>query len=151
MSGAPAKMPASIALPGDHGELPRLQAFAGEFARDCGLPEDERARLLIILEELFTNVVAHGQRADAATSSVIARLRLKDGWLIIYFVDDGRPFDPLAFGRPNLDAPWEERPIGGLGVHIVRSLVDRARYRRAGQRNHLHLARRIRLISAASD
>ena len=149
MSGAPAKMADFVTLPGDHGELPRLQAFAGEFARGCGLPEDERARLLIILEELFTNVIAHGQRAEAATSIVTVRLRSKDGWLVIDFVDDGRPFDPLTLGSPDLDAPVEERLIGGLGIHIVRSLVDRARYRRASQRNHLHLARRIRLISAA--
>jgi serine/threonine-protein kinase RsbW len=151
MSGAPAKLAALITLPSDHGKLPTLQAFAGEFARGCALPEDEQARLLIILEELFTNVVAHGQWADAATSSVTVGLRSKDGWLVIDFIDDGRPFDPLAVGAPDLNAPGEERPIGGLGIHIVRSLVDQARYRRAGQRNHLHLARRIRLISAAGD
>ena len=44
--------------------------------------------------------------------------------------------------RP-VEAAGEERPIGGLGIHIVRSLVDQARYRREGGRNHLHLIRHI--------
>jgi anti-sigma regulatory factor (Ser/Thr protein kinase) len=42
-----------------------------------------------------------------------------------------------------LDAAGEERAIGGLGIHLVRSLVDQARYRREGDRNHLRLVRRI--------
>ncbi len=53
-------MRASIVLRSEAAELIQLEAFAEEFARDCGLADDERARLLVILEELFTNVVAHG-------------------------------------------------------------------------------------------
>jgi hypothetical protein len=57
------------------------------------------------------------------------------------FVDDGPPFDPLAHSSPDLDAPAEQRPIGGLGIAIVRALVDRGRYRRKGDCNHLRLVR----------
>ena len=67
------------------------------------------------------------------------------GRLRISFVDDGQPFDPLAFRGPDLEEAAEERGIGGLGIHIVRSLVDQARYRREDDRNHLHLVRRIGL------
>ena len=71
------------------------------------------------------------------------------GRLRISFVDDGLPFDPLAFRGPDLDGPAEERGIGGLGIHIVRSLVHQARYRREGDRNHLHLVRRTASPSGA--
>jgi serine/threonine-protein kinase RsbW len=130
-------MRASIALRSEATELIRLQALAEAFARDCGFADDERARLLVILEELFTNVVAHGYGA----ASVDVALGWRRGWLTIDFVDDGPPFDPLAHARPDLDAPAEQRPIGGLGIAIVRALVDRGRYWRKGDCNHLRLVR----------
>jgi serine/threonine-protein kinase RsbW len=136
-------MRASIMLRAEHAELTRLQAFADEFAHECGLPDDERSRLSLILEELFTNAVTHGHGPHSAGGSITVALGRRTGRLRISFVDDGPPFDPLAFGAPDLDAAGEERPIGGLGIHIVRSLVDQARYRREGGRNHLHLVRRI--------
>jgi serine/threonine-protein kinase RsbW len=61
------------------------------------------------------------------------------------FVDDGPPFNPLAFHAPDLGKPVADRAVGGLGIHMVRALVHRARYRRAGGCNCLHLLRRIRL------
>ena len=136
-------MRASITLRGEAAELARLEAFAEKFACNSGLADDERARLLVILEELFTNVVKHGYSAQSAAGSVAVALGWKHGRLTIDFVDDGPPFDPLAHSAPDLDAPVEQRPIGGLGIAIVRALIDQARYCRKGHRNHLHLVRRL--------
>jgi serine/threonine-protein kinase RsbW len=133
----------AITLASEHAELARLEAFVDAFAQASRLPEDERRRLLLILEELFTNVVEHGYAPGSAAGRVSIALGLDDGRLLIDFVDDGRPFDPLTVAAPNLDVPGQDRPIGGLGVHIVRSLVDDASYRRARRRNRLQLARRI--------
>jgi serine/threonine-protein kinase RsbW len=134
---------ASITLRAEHAESTRLQAFADGFADQCRLPDDERSRLLIILDELFTNAVTHGLRPHSAGGSIGVALGWTVGRLRISFVDDGQPFDPLAFRVPDLEDGTEERGIGGLGIHIVRSLVHQARYRREGDRNHLHLVRRI--------
>jgi serine/threonine-protein kinase RsbW len=134
---------ASITLCAEPVELARLQAFAVEFAHQGGLPDDERSRLLIILDELFTNAVTHGRAPRSAGGTIAVALGWRAGRLRISFVDDGRPFDPLAFRGPDLEEATEERGIGGLGIHIVRSLVHQARYRREGHRNHLHLVRRI--------
>ena len=139
-------MRASIHLRSEASELIRLEAFAEAFARDRGLADEERARLLVILEELFTNVVAHGYEGEFEAESVAVALDRRRGRLTINFVDDGPPFDPLAHSAPDLD-PAEQRPIGGLGIAIVRALVDRARYCRQGQRNHLHLVRRLALAA----
>ena len=136
-------MRASITLRGEAAELVRLEAFADAFTHNCSLADDERARLLVIIEELFTNVVNHGYGVRFAAGSVAVTLGWKHGLLTIDFVDDGPPFDPLAHSGPDLDAPAEQRPIGGLGIAIVRAFVDRARYCRKGDRNHLHLVRRL--------
>ena len=139
---------ASITLRAEHAEFARLQAFADGFAHQCDLPDDERSRLLIILDELFTNAVTHGHRPHPAGGTIAVALGWRAGRLRISFVDDGQPFDPLAFRAPDLEEATEERGIGGLGIHIVRSLVHQARYRREGDRNHLHLIRRIGLPRA---
>ena len=139
---------ASITLCAEPAEFTRLQAFADEFARQCGLPDDERSRVLIILDELFTNAVTHGRGPHSAGGTIAVALGWRTG-LRISFVDDGQPFDPLAFRGPDLEEATEERGIGGLGIHIVRSLVHQARYRREGDRNHLHLVRRVELPNEA--
>jgi serine/threonine-protein kinase RsbW len=136
-------MRASIVLRSEAFEFARLQKFAEAFARDCRLADDERARLLVILEELFTNVVAHGYGGRCAFGTVTVALGSRRNRLMIHFIDDGAPFDLLTYSGPDLDAPVEQRPIGGLGITIVRALVDQARYRRKRERNHLHLVRRL--------
>jgi anti-sigma regulatory factor (Ser/Thr protein kinase) len=140
---------ASITLRAEDAEFTRLQDFAVEFARQCGLPDGERSRLLIVLDELFTNAVTHGHEPHSTGGSIAVTLGWRAGRLRISFVDDGRPFDPLAFRGPDLAEAPEERGIGGLGIHIVRSLVHQARYRRVGDRNHLHLVRHTASRSGA--
>jgi serine/threonine-protein kinase RsbW len=131
-----------VVLRGNAIEFPRLIGFAEDFARRCGLPETERARLLIILEELFTNAVRYGYPAEAPGRIEVA-LSAKPERIEIEFSDDGQPFDPLAHRAGPGDQPAAERPEGGLGLEIVRGLVDKARYRRHGGRNCLALVRRI--------
>ena len=121
--------------------LPRLVAFAESFAAGCGLPSPETSRLLLILEELFTNVVRYGYPKDARPGRIAVALAAGPGRIEIDFSDDGESFDPLAHPASRLDRPPAERPPGGLGLHILRALADEARYRRAGGRNHLALVR----------
>jgi serine/threonine-protein kinase RsbW len=132
-----------LRLSGVEAELRRLLEFAEKFAGRCGLPDNERARLLIVLEELFTNTVRYGYADDASDGRIEVALALKAGQIEIDFTDDAQPFDPLAQGAPEFGPPLGERTVGGLGLHIVRSLVDAACYRRDCGRNRLSLVRKL--------
>jgi len=136
-------MNAAFWVRGVDADLPRLIEFAEKFASGCGLPEPERARLLIILEELFTNVIRYGYPDGASAGRIEVALAAQPGRIEIDFSDDGAPFDPLAERSPEIDLPSAERPVGGLGLHILRSLVHEARYRRARGRNRLTLVRKL--------
>lgn len=137
-------MKASLGLRGDGAELGRLIGFAEEFARSQSLPEAERSRLLIVLEELFTNAVKYGYaEGAAATGRIEVGLAVRRGRLEIHFSDDGRPFDPLSHASPDLGRKPADRPLGGLGLQLLRSLVDEARYRRERGRNCLILVRNL--------
>jgi anti-sigma regulatory factor (Ser/Thr protein kinase) len=141
-------MPPCLALRNDDAELDRLVEFAGEFARNNSLPDEERSRLLIILDELFTNVVKYGYEGRPIEGHIEVNLSLDSGRLLIEFVDDGVPFDPLQSTPPDLDQPVEERPLGGVGLAIVRALVEEAGYRRDGDRNRLTLGRKVAIPPA---
>jgi anti-sigma regulatory factor (Ser/Thr protein kinase) len=136
-------MRAVLTLRPEKAELSRLVQFATEFADRNQLPAEELSRLLLILDELFSNVVRHGYEGAAANGTVEVTLSVARGRLGIEIADDGRPFDPLAAPVPDLDLPASERQPGGLGIHFVRKLVDEARYVRRGRRNRLTLSRRI--------
>ena len=143
-----APMRARLSLRNDSADLARLTEFASEFTSRHQLADEETARLQIILDELFTNVVDYGYEATAGEERrdghIEVALSLEGDRLIIEFVDDGCPFDPLTSPPPDLDLPAEERPIGGAGIAIVRGLVDEAGYRRDGNRNRLTLGRTVR-------
>jgi serine/threonine-protein kinase RsbW len=133
----------AITLRGDAAESPRLHSFADDFARQTQLSAGDRGRVLIILDELFSNIVRHGYDANGPSGTIEIVLALEDGKLRIELIDDGRPFDPLSAAPPNLDLPPAQRPVGGLGIHIIRNLVDEAHYARKGGHNYLTLFREI--------
>jgi serine/threonine-protein kinase RsbW len=62
---------------------------------------------------------------------------------VVEVEDDGRPFDPLLVPPPDLTLPLERRPIGGLGIHLIRSLMDEVAYARHDGRNVLKMAKRL--------
>ena len=92
----------------------------------------------LVLEELAMNTINHGH--DGGLHEISITFNSTDDALTIDIVDDGKPFDPLTDApMPDVNAPLHERPIGGLGVFLVRKLMDELTYRREEGRNHLTL------------
>jgi anti-sigma regulatory factor (Ser/Thr protein kinase) len=119
---------------------PGLDAL--EAALRSGRLSDEAVLdLRLVAEEILTNVAKYGH-SDEAEHWVRVRLALVAGEVTLEFTDDGRPFDPLAASPPDV-APGGERPIGGLGLELVRSLVDAAEYARVGSENVLTVKRHV--------
>ena len=79
----------------------------------------------------------------AATTRSRWSLSVGDGVVMAEISDDGRAFDPLQVPPPDLDADLELRPIGGLGVHFMKTLMDEVAYRREGGRNILTMRKRF--------
>ena len=80
----------------------------------------------LCLEELITNIITHGLHG-APDRIIQVRMSLSDEWLEIILKDDAPPFDPFKeVPDPDFDLALEDRPIGGLGVHLVKTLMDDA-------------------------
>jgi serine/threonine-protein kinase RsbW len=104
-----------------------------------GVPQPASAQILIAFDEIISNVLDHG--GDATAPQVEVSLRIQDGRIDAEVVDDGKPFDPLAASPPDLDLDIDERPIGGLGIHLVRELMDGISYERDRGKNHLRISK----------
>ncbi|MFC3226358.1 ATP-binding protein [Marinibaculum pumilum] len=114
----------------------------GFFARH-GLPSDEGARMVLALDELVTNVMHHGGTGAQPVAEIEVSLDLAGDRVVAVIRDAGHPFNPLTLPEPDVEAPLEARPIGGLGIHLARQLMDVIRYRRDGDRNCLTLVKRL--------
>ena len=111
-----------------------LEAALVAAGHDAELVHDAR----LIAEELLTNTLRHG--CDPAVAHAIeVEARWTDERLVLAFRDDGAAFDPLARADPDLDAGIDERPIGGLGIFLVRELAESVSYERIGRDNVLRV------------
>ncbi|MDR3523392.1 MAG: ATP-binding protein [Acetobacteraceae bacterium] len=123
-------------------EVRRLVETTEDFAQNGGVPPAVVARFALALDELATNVISYAFNDDLA-HIIQVELALEDGRLSAELIDDGRAFDPLQADAPDMAAALDDRPIGGLGIHIVRKTMDVVRYQRDGNKNRLTIAKVI--------
>lgn len=124
------------------GELARVDAAVAEFARKEEWPPELEFQIKLVLEELGLNIINHGHDGAEGREIEIEIVSEADA-VTVEIVDDGRPFDPMTEApAPDTESALEDRPVGGLGVHLVRTMMDEARYRREGDRNRLTLVKR---------
>jgi len=125
------------------GDLESFQEAFAAFLEAHGVPEEAREEIRLICEEVLVNVISYAYDDDAEhTIEVLASATAEA--IAIEFRDHGRPFDPLQVPTPDLNLPPADRPIGGLGIHLVRSLADRVEYRRQDGANLLRVERVLR-------
>jgi anti-sigma regulatory factor (Ser/Thr protein kinase) len=96
----------------------------------------------LAIEELVTNCIKYGYK-DSNSHTIDFLLRVDGQILRLEVIDDGSPFNPLEAPRPDLSLPPEQRPIGGLGLHLLRELADEMRYERRDGTNRLSLTKRM--------
>jgi serine/threonine-protein kinase RsbW len=133
----------SIALKHDRHELVRLAELVERFGAEQHLPNDTVTNVNLVLDEIVSNVIKYG-RAGNAAGAIDVSLVLDGERLTIEVSDDGIAFNPLEATPPDLDLPIMDRPVGGLGIHIVKALTETATYRREHERNHLSMTMRVR-------
>ena len=109
------------------------------FGKQNALSSATLSKLRLIFDELMSNVAAYAY-PDDADYDVGIRLEIAGSQVRVRMIDEGVPFDPLAAASPDTSVPLGKRVPGGLGIHLVRNLVDEASYERQGEKNVLTLA-----------
>ena len=122
----------------NRGEIGHITAEIENLAEREGWTPDLIFKVNLALEELVINIMDYG--FDGGDHDIDITLVSDDQQLTIEIADSGKPFDPLTDAPvPDVDAPMEERPVGGLGVYLVRNMMDDMQYRRERGRNYLTL------------
>ncbi len=122
-------------------ELDRLAKTVASFTAAHGLSDAMTQAFSLALDELMTNVISYAYD-DTGDHAIRLRLSHSDGLMQAELEDDGKPFNPLETPPPDLTPSLEDRPIGGLGVHFVKTMMDRVTYRREGGKNILTMSKR---------
>ncbi|MEN9678715.1 MAG: anti-sigma regulatory factor [Verrucomicrobiota bacterium] len=92
----------------------------------------------LAIEELLTNCIKYGYD-DAAEHTIAIELQLFEKELKITVIDDGHLFNPLEVAPPDISLPLDERPVGGLGLLLLRKMSDRMEYCRSQDKNWVTL------------
>jgi anti-sigma regulatory factor (Ser/Thr protein kinase) len=137
----------NLSIPNNFDQIPLLVDRMLTFLRPAGLTSSLIYSLNLIVEEVLTNIIKYAYE-DRLSHEIQVSAHIEDGDIVVQFIDDGIAFDPLSLPPPPMEDDPLERPIGGLGIYLVRETARSAQYRREGQLNVFTV--RLRLPEAAS-
>ncbi len=129
-------------LPNDVQTIPQLAEFVDEVCATAGFDMATAMQMNLALEEAVVNVMSYAYPAGSK-GSVHITAETADGQLTFVITDHGVPFDPTAKEAADVTLSAEERPIGGLGIFLVRSIMDSVNYERVDGQNRLTLCKHI--------
>jgi serine/threonine-protein kinase RsbW len=133
---------AEYRLRNDPTEARQIEQWIQSFAEAARLSPAARSAFDHALVEWITNVTSYAYD-DSREHWIAIRFLTAPGQARVEVEDDGREFNPLTRPPVDIRAPLEHRPIGGLGIHIVRQMMDSVEYRREAGRNILTMTRRL--------
>jgi serine/threonine-protein kinase RsbW len=113
-----------------------------DFAQSHQLPPAALNAIDLALEEHLTNIFNYGF-ANGGQPKVLVQLQKREGNFIVEVSDNGKAFNPLSQPQPDVNKPLQDRPIGGLGIHLMRKFTDELTYKRTADRNILTMRKRL--------
>jgi anti-sigma regulatory factor (Ser/Thr protein kinase) len=116
-----------------------LNEWVEERCQEAGLGGELTFKFMLAIEEAVTNVVSYAFAEVPPPHRIRLRLDIDEDRCAAELVDNGRPFDPSSAPSPDLTGSIEEREAGGLGIHLIRNMVDRVEYQRADGQNRLRI------------
>jgi serine/threonine-protein kinase RsbW len=123
-------------------ELEKANARLEEAFITFGLPEKLLTPMNLVLEEALTNIINYAY-PDNLDHSIEVGLALRDGIFSIVIQDDGVPYDPTQKADPDITKSVSDRPIGGLGIFLIRQMMDGVNYAHIDGKNVLTLSKNI--------
>jgi len=131
----------SITVPAKMEYLDDIMNLVERILEQTQIAEQEKTRVLISAEEIFTNIASYAYGERAGNVQMTCEVNVEK--IKICFRDQGIEYNPLERPDPNFNIPFEDRPIGGLGVYMVKKYMDHVSYRRDDDSNVLTIEKRL--------
>jgi anti-sigma regulatory factor (Ser/Thr protein kinase) len=123
-------------------EIPPATELAAQWLVSRGVTRDETHFARLVIDEVVSNCVKYGYD-DSAEHLIEIEILIAGERMTIAITDDGHFFDPRDHPEPDTSLPVEQRPIGGLGIHLLRKMADHIEYDRIFERNRLSIHKSI--------
>ncbi|MBW2217476.1 MAG: ATP-binding protein [Deltaproteobacteria bacterium] len=134
-------MKTGLKLKNDLIEIERLAGCVLAFGEENELNDDIVGEIRLVLEEIVTNIISYGYE-DKARHEIAVSIVNGEEDITVSVRDDAKPFNLLEYPRPDLEIPLEDRGVGGMGIHMVREIMDEINYKREDDGNLLVMRRR---------
>jgi serine/threonine-protein kinase RsbW len=135
-------MEKSIILANDIAEISKLNQFIEEVGDEFSLAPDLVFNLTLVMEEAVVNVINYAYPKEEH-EKIYVSARLHEGSIIMVIADNGKEFDPTLAPEADITLSAEERPIGGLGIFLIRNIMNEVKYERIEGRNILTLEKKL--------
>lgn len=135
----------SIQLPNRIEALSPLAEALEAFGHQANWPDSIVMQINLVLEELLVNAIDNGY-PDGREGQIDIQITSDTQTITIRISDDGDAFNPFLMAAPDLTLPLEDRPIGGLGIHLVRSYMDDCAYCYVQRHNQVTLTKHLPLF-----
>ena len=132
----------SIKLKNDIEQVPLLAAFVEEVCEEAGLDMGTSMSMNLAIEEAVVNVMNYAY-PPGTVGDIDIQAMANDVQMKFIITDSGKPFDPTTKEDIDTTLPAEERLIGGLGIHLVKQIMDSINYERTDGKNVLTLRKKI--------
>lgn len=132
----------SLTLAAQAESLSRFTEFVRKGAREAGLPESRMGELDLLIEEILTNIARYAYPLSVPGIVTVTCSVPGPGELTVEVADQGIEFDPLTMDPPDLTSDLAIRPVGGLGIFLLKTLAESLTYRREDGWNRLTLGLR---------
>jgi serine/threonine-protein kinase RsbW len=135
-------MEKSIILANDISEISRLYEFVEEVGNDFELSPDIVFNLNLVLEEAVVNIINYAYPKEEH-ESIYLSARMHEGSIVLVLTDTGKEFDPTAAPEADVTLSADDRQIGGLGIFLIRQIMNEVKYERIEGKNILTLEKKV--------
>jgi len=135
-------MEKTIILANDISEIGRLYEFIEEIGSEFSLSPEIVFNLNLVLEEAVVNIINYAYPKEEH-QSIYLSARLHEGSIILVLTDTGKEFDPTAAPEADVTLSADDRQIGGLGIFLIRQIMNEVRYERIEGKNVLTLEKKL--------
>lgn len=135
-------MEKSIILTNDISEISKLNGFVEEIGSELSLSPDVIFNLNLVLEEAVVNVINYAYPKEEH-EFIYLSARMHEGTIVLVVTDTGKEFDPTLAPEVDITLSADERPIGGLGIFLIRQIMNEVRYERIDGKNILTLEKKL--------
>ena len=124
-------------------DLKEVSIVIAEFELFCRKNNVENSaiqKMNVVLDEIINNIINYGYPQDEERL-ISVKITIKNSSMTLTIIDDGKAFNPFEIDKPNLELSLEDRPIGGVGLHIVKNLMDNYAYERINDKNIVEIVK----------